>query len=206
VEKVLLRRISLKAVTGLLYVTITILIVTFYSELKWASELLPGYFKNEIRGISADRILLRDAENSLFRERHPERATVFLEQLLHIDPMAPEAYFMLGKSNYMLKNYAEAEQALRKTIELDASLLDAYLGIAKIKLDQNRLDETRKILIQGRDYFQNRLGDYQANEDPNVEIRFNKKAAFVFNSYQQSLTILQEAIQRFDKTTAPGQN
>jgi hypothetical protein len=74
------------------------------------------------------------------------RAREVLRPLLHGDGNASRAYGMFGIASYRLADYADAEAALRRATQLDASYADAYLYLALTYNRTNRAQEAESLL------------------------------------------------------------
>ncbi len=74
-------------------------------------------------------------------ERQPEEATNLYRQAVTLRPAWAEGWFYLGASEYELKRYAEARQALTKAASLaqDNSAAWAFLGLAESALGDHAL-------------------------------------------------------------------
>ena len=68
------------------------------------------------------------------------------DALLQNDPKSAPAYFIHGRSYVVEKNFAAAEAALRKAIELDPNLGAAYDLLVAIYVEDNKLSEALKEL------------------------------------------------------------
>jgi len=182
---------------------LAILIATNYSELKWAAKLLPNYFDGRIPGTSLDQRLISDAHGALYKERNPDKSLKILDELLRMDPASADGYLFTGKSHLALKNLADAEAAFLRTIELDPTLIDPYLDLAKIYLQQGQPDKARVILQQGHDYFQSNVASYQPVLDPSVIDAYNERATSVYRDYQEKLQIMQALLERLSAARTP---
>src|SRR5437868_461442 len=68
------------------------------------------------------------------------------DALLQKEPKSAPAYFIHGRSYVIEKNFAAAEAALRKAIELDPNLAAAYNLLVAIYVEANKLPEALKEL------------------------------------------------------------
>ena len=83
----------------------------------------------------------------------PDKAVAALERAIQLNPGNAENHFGLGYVAHLADHNARAVKALRQAIDLSADHLDARNLLARIYLDQGRLDEAKKQLqeIQRRE-------------------------------------------------------
>jgi Flp pilus assembly protein TadD len=74
--------------------------------------------------------------------KHDEAIAKFNEVLKDV-PKCPECYIGIGASNAAKKDYAAAEAAYKKAIELDPNMVDAYNGLATLYNDQKKFTEAQ---------------------------------------------------------------
>lgn len=74
--------------------------------------------------------------------KHDEAIAKFNEVLKDV-PKCPECYIGIGASSAAKKDYAGAEAAYKKAIELDPATIDAYNGLATIYNDQKKFTEAQ---------------------------------------------------------------
>ena len=74
--------------------------------------------------------------------KHDEAIAKFNEVLKDV-PKCPECYVGIGASNAAKKEYAAAEAAYKKAIELDPNMVDAYNGLATLYNDQKKFTEAQ---------------------------------------------------------------
>jgi Tfp pilus assembly protein PilF len=74
--------------------------------------------------------------------KHDEAIAKFNEVLKDV-PKCPECYVGIGASNAAKKEYAAAEAAYKKAIELDPNMVDAYSGLATLYNDQKKFTEAQ---------------------------------------------------------------
>jgi tetratricopeptide (TPR) repeat protein len=74
--------------------------------------------------------------------KHDEAIAKFNEVLKDV-PKCPECYIGIGASSAAKKDYAGAEAAYKKAIELDPATVDAYNGLATIYNDQKKFPEAQ---------------------------------------------------------------
>jgi tetratricopeptide (TPR) repeat protein len=80
--------------------------------------------------------------------KHDEAIAKFNEVLKDV-PKCPECYIGIGASSAAKKDYAAAEVAYKKAIELDANAVDAYNGLATIYNDQKKFTEAQTMSAEG---------------------------------------------------------
>lgn len=71
-------------------------------------------------------------------------ATKLLKKVLREEPQMAAAHFYLAKVLYRQKKYRDAEASAQQAVSLDSKLLDAWLLMVAINLDQKRLDQARE--------------------------------------------------------------
>jgi tetratricopeptide (TPR) repeat protein len=72
-----------------------------------------------------------------------DEAIVKFNEVLKDVPRCPECYVGIAASSAAKKDYAGAETAYKKAIELDPNLIDAYSGLATIYNDQKKFPEAQ---------------------------------------------------------------
>jgi tetratricopeptide (TPR) repeat protein len=73
-------------------------------------------------------------------------ATKLLKKVLRDQPQMAMAQFYLAKVLYRQKKYRDAEAAVQQAVSMDSRLLDAWLLMVHINLDQKRFDQARESL------------------------------------------------------------
>ena len=91
--------------------------------------------------VAIDQLADLDLEARAFSAVH-QRADALLQK----EPKSAPAYFIHGRSYVIEKNFAAAEAALRKAIELDPNLAAAYNLLVAIYVEANKLPEALKEL------------------------------------------------------------
>jgi len=74
--------------------------------------------------------------------KHDEAIAKFNEVIAQV-PKCTECYAAIGVSNREKKDYAAAEAAYKKALEIDPSYIEAYSGLANIYNDQKKFTEAR---------------------------------------------------------------
>jgi tetratricopeptide (TPR) repeat protein len=111
-----------------------------------------GMTKEEAAKVEAKNAAIRAA----FKEgatlsnagKHDEAIAKFNEVLKDV-PKCPECYIGIGASNAAKKDYAAAEAAYKKALELDPNAIDAYNGLATIYNDQKKFTEAQAMSAEG---------------------------------------------------------
>jgi tetratricopeptide (TPR) repeat protein len=80
--------------------------------------------------------------------KHDEAIAKFNEVLKDV-PKCAECYIGIGASNAAKKDYAAAEAAYKKAIELDPNMVDAYNGLATVYNDQKKFTEAQAMSAEG---------------------------------------------------------
>ena len=75
------------------------------------------------------------------RRRMPAQTLAYLETAASKNPTSAPAHEALGRFLATRKDYAAAEAALKKAVELDSNWIDARLSLADFYLSQNKSDE-----------------------------------------------------------------
>jgi tetratricopeptide (TPR) repeat protein len=69
-----------------------------------------------------------------------------LRKILRDEPQMATAHFYLAKVLYRQKKYRDAEASAQQAVSLDSRLLDAWLLMVSINLDQKRVEQARDSL------------------------------------------------------------
>jgi tetratricopeptide (TPR) repeat protein len=80
--------------------------------------------------------------------KHDEAIAKFNEVIKDV-PKCPECYVGIGASSAAKKDYAGAEAAYKKALELDPNMIDAYNGLATIYNDQKKFTEAQAMSAEG---------------------------------------------------------
>jgi|ERR1051326_3177849 tetratricopeptide (TPR) repeat protein len=78
-----------------------------------------------------------------------EQALKHYEKAVRIHPHFVQAQMKLGTSYMDLGEWDKAEAALKKTLELDATAVNALFALGEIYLQQKKDEEAEKVLLQG---------------------------------------------------------
>jgi tetratricopeptide (TPR) repeat protein len=111
-------------------------------------------------GMSKEDVAKAEAKNAAIRAAFKEGATLSnagkhdeaiakFNEVLKDVPKCPECYIGIGASSAAKKDYAAAEIAYKKAIELDTNAVDAYNGLATIYNDQKKFTEAQAMSAEG---------------------------------------------------------
>jgi tetratricopeptide (TPR) repeat protein len=73
-------------------------------------------------------------------------ATKVIKKVLHDEPRMAAAHYYLAKIYYRQKKFKEAEASAQAALSFDSRLLEAWLLMVNINLDQKRVDQARDSL------------------------------------------------------------
>jgi tetratricopeptide (TPR) repeat protein len=180
---------------AVLYGAIGILLALFGRELDWARVELPKYLEGRI-GSPLERRLYRDAKR-LIESGRPAEARPLLERSLRIDPYG-EAGYWLGRAWLSQGDDEQALAALTRYLEIDPTLLDAHLQVARILERTGRAEQARHVLRAGLDFFREAEVDAFPRYDPDVERHYNRKAARVHERYAAAARTLERELGRLE--------
>jgi len=77
--------------------------------------------------------------NYYLKKKDNKKFAEAMQKAVELDPNNKIYNFNLGIANFNLKNYEEAKKFFNKTIELDKSYIPAYLGIANIAVEKDKI-------------------------------------------------------------------
>jgi tetratricopeptide (TPR) repeat protein len=113
---------------------------------KRAAEAEPLYGKAlELAKDAPTLILIADALQSEQRYLDSEKP---LNAALQIDARNPNALFLMGRMQVVLKHYSEAEPFLQKAIEVSPKSFEPYQVLASAYLRENRFEDAEQILMK----------------------------------------------------------
>jgi Tfp pilus assembly protein PilF len=78
-----------------------------------------------------------------------QQAVKHYEKAVQIHPRFVQAQLKLGTSYMDLGEWAQAEAALKKTLELDATAVNASFALGEVYLRQKKDEEAEKVVLQG---------------------------------------------------------
>ena len=87
---------------------------------------------------------------------YPE-ATKLLRKVLSANPRVALAQYYLGKINYIQKKYDRAEEYVRQASQTDSNLLESWLLLISIGLQQTKYEEAREGLLHMRQAMNNKM-------------------------------------------------
>jgi tetratricopeptide (TPR) repeat protein len=185
-----LRRINLVYVNVALLIALAILIPVYRDELSWARHALPGYLSGDLP--SLEEVDLADEGLAILRDGgDPAQAQQRLESSLAIDPNL-YARHTLGEA-YLLAGDLEAARIQFEVYhQLDPTFLPTYLRLIDVYDLLDRSGEADGVLREGIDYYRANTERYIPQPDDSVADVFNTKAQALYNSYHESLRILQD--------------
>lgn len=192
-------RISLVHLNIVLYLLITLVVVIFWPQLRWAMDTFPGYFDGNIQS-PVERTSYRQAKKIFLTGQNISDAHTLLEQSLLIDPNS-EAVFWLGE--YFLRTHQDerALEQFRAFIEFDPTVGEAYVKVSFLFQRKQRMKEAYLVLQKGVEYFERGMSAYRPQHDEDVPLKYNQKASRVFSQFQQAAHMLKMEIKRLETST-----
>lgn len=113
-------------------------------QLKEAAELMGSFLREGGATLQA----LTRWSALLARSGDKAKASEVLDEVLEKDPGFREGVLLKALFEAADNRFASAEQLYRRAIALDASDLDAKMGLARLLLDLRRLDEARTLFLE----------------------------------------------------------
>lgn len=107
---------------------------------------------------SSDRTALSPSEAGdtlVANGNYAEAITLYQEQVVELDEAVVEANLGLAQSYQGASQLADAEAIYRRVIRLDASQKAAYIGLARVLIDQGKYAQARTELKAGLVAFPN---------------------------------------------------
>jgi tetratricopeptide (TPR) repeat protein len=104
-----------------------------------------------------DPVINLNVASALTEQNDYTGAMKLLKKVLHEDPRMSLAHFYLGKVYYIQKKYDSAEEATRQAVELNPTLIDAWLLLAYTSLELKKYDEAREALMHIRETINNKV-------------------------------------------------
>jgi len=77
--------------------------------------------------------------------------------VLSANPRVALAQYYLGKINYIQKKYDRAEEYVRQASQTDSNLLESWLLLISIGLQQTKYEEAREGLLHMRQAMNNKM-------------------------------------------------
>jgi tetratricopeptide (TPR) repeat protein len=189
------RRISLRHLNVVLYLSLGAIMMGYGPELGWAVRALPAYLRGDIPAPIERSMYLSAATLP------PAEAVPLLEQSIAIDPHT-EAVHILAKK---LKEAGKADAARKhyeRYLEIDPFVREAYLELAALLEEQHEREEAARVLKRGVRHFRSHVDRFRPRADPSVEARYNDKARRVHAEYAESVKVLEAALQHL-RTKSP---
>lgn len=88
--------------------------------------------------------------------RYNEAIKCFQQAVGNIFYTTPEfAYNNMGLAYQSLKNYVEAEKSFKEAVLTNPSFVPAYINLAKLYIEQNRINDAEKLLVKFLSVFEN---------------------------------------------------
>jgi tetratricopeptide (TPR) repeat protein len=84
-------------------------------------------------------------------------ATKLLKKVLSTNPRVALAHYYLAKINYIQKKYDHAEQYVRQASQNDPNLLESWLLMINIGLEENKYEQAREGLLHIRQAMNNKM-------------------------------------------------
>lgn len=78
-----------------------------------------------------------------------EEAAILSERAMEIDPLHFSSYLSNGLSHFFLREYDQAEEILKKGIDLHPNILDLHNKLGKVYLNQDKFDQAINQLEKG---------------------------------------------------------
>jgi tetratricopeptide (TPR) repeat protein len=187
-----LRRIRLYHISIALLLLTAALALVYREQLSWGRWALEAYL---------DGTTMPTWESELEVEGYElikgggdlEQARALFEESIAIDPNST-AVFKLGEVYRLMGDEEQALAHYRRYHALDVTYLPAYYRIAEILAARGEFDARRRLLSDGADYFREHVEQYRPRVDDSVGHVFNAKAEAVYNSYRESLAILERML------------
>ena len=193
----MLQRTSIWYVNTVLYLLIAFLSLVFWQQLRWAAEHLPMYYRSGIAS-PVERSLYNRARKRLQTPGDLPVARDLLERSISIDPYG-EAVYGLGEYFFKSRQHDEALQQFRTYLEIDPTMVAAYLKMSAVFERRNQLPEAQQILERGLDYFSRNVERYRPHHADDVATQYNQKASNIFLHYKSAAGALRREIERIEE-------
>jgi Flp pilus assembly protein TadD len=113
--------------------------LTVHHELPWASNIL--LYQNAMKYAPQNPILQVDLANELANMGHYDRALPLYLSALQSDPRSWLANYNLGYAYYRTGRFSDAEDYLKRSIQIDDSDSDQYIYLAIAQMQQGKLPQ-----------------------------------------------------------------
>jgi tetratricopeptide (TPR) repeat protein len=190
-------RIDLRALNVLLCGLIGLCVVVWWSELHWAARELPRFLQGRI-GSPVERKLFLRAKKLIQAGRDLDTARALLDRSMDIDPYSDAVYWM-GECLLAVGEMNGALESFRRYLEFDPTRVDAYLRVSEILEDQGRGAEARDVLKRGLRYFESARASLEPRPDPEVEMKYNRKALDLYTYNEDSIARLRVAVAQVER-------
>lgn len=176
------RRIDLRWVNLALLALCGLIALLWWDTLRWSAGELPRLARGEI-GAPDERYLYRRARRLIEGGGDLEQARELLERSIAVDPHSNAVYWLAecyraqGKPDAALAEY-------ERFIGFDPTRVEAYLGASGI------------LEARGRDSFRSRYERLRPRLDPEVPMKYNRKAISVYAYHEQAIERLTEELLR----------
>ena len=191
------RIISLWRLNLLLYLILAGLSLWCWDDLRWAATTLPGYLDGPMQP-PRERQLYKEAQQIMQEEQQIEPARQLLEESIAIDPYG-EGRYWLGRYYFALRQDAEAWIQFEQYLQIDPTMLDAYLKLAAIHSGRGEPAKARQVLQRGLQFFEKQLREFQPQHNPDVSAPFNDKAILIYQEYASAAQTLRDLITRLEQ-------
>jgi len=181
----------------LVCLAILVLGALYWDDLRWAAGELPGYLEGSI-GSPQERKLYVQARRIILEEENIEPAEALLQRSIAIDPYG-EGRYWLGRYYFELRRDEEALEQFEAYLEIDPTMLDAYLKIAAVHAGRGRAEAARRTLERGLAFFEGQLGDYEPHLDASVDADYNTEATRAHARFEKAVRTLEELMLRLER-------
>jgi tetratricopeptide (TPR) repeat protein len=179
----------LRWVNVLLCGAIALCATLWWSELSWAARELPRYLQGRIGG-PAERRLSVQGKRLIQAGGDLDTARGLLQRSIAIDPHS-DAVYWLGECLLATGDADGALERFQQYIEFDPTRASAYLQAAHILRDRGHPERAHALLERGLRYFVSHRAKLQPRPDPEVSMKFNRKALEVHAYYGESIARLE---------------
>jgi tetratricopeptide (TPR) repeat protein len=160
----LLQSISLFRLNLFIYLLVAGLAVLFWDDLRWAGEVLPGYLEGAIAS-PRERQLYVEARGIILGGEELAPARALLDESIAIDPYG-EGRYWLGRYFFELRQDDEAQSQFEQYLEIDPTMLDAYLKLAAIHAGRHEPAQAQAVLTRGLHHFERQFEEVRPLYDP----------------------------------------
>lgn len=176
------------------------LVGLYRADISWGTKSFQAYRAVEGEAefqMTADQARLSQAESAL-KEGRFEQAIALADESLEIEPYS-KGWLLKAVASRQLGRDDDAMRFYTRYVEIDPSLVEPYLDIARIHFRRNEFDQAAEILNRGASEFRSRLTTYQPQLDATAADRENRKAIEIYESYRVSVERLESALARVEQ-------